>query len=92
MKRFENWSIQMHMGQYKLPLLIGSFTYICGNIYGHEYINNGRRIKSTQITELDVKDRIVRTKDGIYRLGKPDKRYIEWLARKNFSLHYLGLG
>jgi len=92
MKRLENWSIQVHMGQYKYPKDVGSTVYLCGNIYGHELIGNGRRIKSSKITELDINDRIARTSDAIYRLGRPDKWYIEWLRENNCPLKELGLG
>ena len=92
MKRVENWSIQVHLGQYKSPKGVGSTMYLCGNIYGHELIANGRRIKSAKITELDINDRIARTTDAIYRLGRPDKWYVEWLRRNKFSLKELGLG
>ena len=91
MKRVENWSIQVHLGQYKSPKCAGSTIYLCGNIYGDEFITNGRRIKSSKITELDINDRIVRTTDAIYRLGRPDEWYLEWLRRNNFSLKKLGL-
>jgi hypothetical protein len=92
MKRVENWSIQVHLGQYKSPKYAGSTIYLCGNIYGHQLITNGRRIKSSKIIELDINDRIARTADAIYRLGRPDKWYVEWLRRNNFSLKELGLG
>ena len=92
MKRVENWSIQVHLGQFKAPRCVGSAIYLCGNIYGHEFITNGRRIKSSKITELDMSDKIARTTDSIYRLGRPDKWYIEWLRKNNFSLQELGLG
>ncbi len=91
MKRLENWSIQVHLGQYKSPKGDGSTMYLCGNIYGHEVITNGRRIKSSKITELDINDRMARTSDAIYRLGRPDKWYVEWLRRNKFSLKELGL-
>jgi len=92
MRRVENWSLQVHFGQYKSPKYTGSTIYLCGNIYGHEYISNGKRIKSSKIIELDINDKIIRTTDAIYRLGRPDKWYIEWLIRNSFSLQELGLG
>lgn len=92
MKRFENWSIQVHLGQYRPPRLISSTIYLCGNIYGHEHVPNGRRIKSAKLVEIDIRDRIAHTTDAVYRLGRPDKWYVEWLRRNNFSLRELGLG
>jgi len=86
MTRFENWSIQVHLGQYRIPRLTSSALYLCGNVYGHHDIGNGRRIKSSKILGLDIKDKLVQTVDAVYRLGKPDRRYIEWLERNKYSL------
>ena len=83
MTRFENWSFQIDLGQYKSPRFTGSTMYVCGNVYGHDSIPNGRRIKTSRIISLNLKDRIVRTMDGVYRLGRPDRWYIAWLKENN---------
>ncbi len=90
MTRIENWSVQVHFAQYREPKVTGSTLYLCGNVYGHGQIINGRRIKTPRINTIDLKSRLINTEGGAFRLGRPDSWYIAWLKEQNFPINDLG--
>lgn len=83
MIQLENWSIQLHLGQYKEPQLMGSSLSLCGK-------HNGKYIKSSKIVSLNLEDKIIQTQEGNYRLGKPSNGYINWLKLKKYPIRNLG--
>lgn len=87
MPRLENWSIGSEFSNpYQAPELQVRKLY--GEIYDDEFkrFEDGTRIVSSRLVELDLQNNIGQTRNTKYILGKPSEDYLKWLEENDISL------
>ena len=86
MPRLENWYVGNYWDGYQAPELIEN--QLSGEIYGDEKnrFEDGVRIRTSRLIELDIKNKIAQTLNTKYTLGKPSEDYLKWLKENNISL------
>ncbi|GEM_PF-2218709 len=81
----ENWSIQESGNNpFMAPELRSKI--LCGNVYNHPRIEDGKYVHTSSIqssVDLDLIKGIVKTRNTTYQLGKIDRRYLEYCEENN---------
>lgn len=85
MPKLENWSIVKEDSNPFLAPEIRGFI-LKGNIYNDNRFQNGSLIVTSTIQEINIKNRVARTRNTLYRLGEPSKNYLKWLKDNGKSL------
>lgn len=78
MAKLENWSIGVSRSNPFTPPEMKA-KFLMGNVYGHDDFEDGTQIGTSTIKSLDIKNRIAKTKNTTYNLGKPSQAYLEYL-------------
>jgi len=85
----ESWAVRQvpYDDPYMAPELknIVAGQALTGYVSGHPNCPDGP-ITTTRLMELDTKQRWARTKNTIYRLGKPDPEFVAWLKVEGHTL------
>jgi len=59
-------------------------TCLKGNVYGHPRFNDGDCVTTTAIEKIE--GRIITTYSGsIYRLGRPNQKWLHWLKKNGYT-------
>lgn len=87
MPRLENWSIVGDFNPYQAPEC--RVRQLNGEIYDDEMgrFEDGRRIISSRIMELDIINNFAQTRNTKYILGKMSDDYAEWLEFNKIELN-----
>lgn len=86
MPRLENWSIGNMREGFLSPL--SDDKQLHGVIYDDEFgrFKDGKRILTSKLKELDIKNNYAQTLNTKYTLGMPSEDYLKWLEEHNMSL------
>ncbi len=80
--RLENWFFSTQDSPYTPPEY--ATRSICGEVYGSRTFNDGDRVTTSVVIELDELNKTITTKSGSkYELGKPDSKWVDWV-KKNY--------
>ncbi len=94
MVRLENWSVTERVtnnGPYDAPELLTRFSALHGDAYGHTRFDDGTRITSNRIVEIDIARGYARTASGTeYELGSINPDYKQWLDARNMAIDIEG--
>lgn len=84
--RLENWSIVGDFYPYKAPEL--QYRKLQGEIYDDEKkrFDDGRCVRTSPLTELNLKNNYAQTLNTKYILGKVSKDYLKWLEENDMTL------
>lgn len=86
MTKLEGWAVQMDMtNPYKAPeqRRVG----LTGVVEGHHRIGDGQFITTSRAVWLDLHKNQALTETGtLYRLGKPDPKWLEWMTKNGYKL------
>lgn len=76
MIQIEDWEMRYRNDDgYTAPELL--VMVLIGTVFGHPKHKDGEKVRTTRIVKIEKN--IVETRSGsIYRLGKPNKKYIKW--------------
>ena len=82
--RLEGWSVSTELTDlYKPPETI--LTFLCGAVYGHSKWDDGHRISTSYIKDVD--GNLVTTSSGsVYELGEPDPLFVQWCKDNNLHV------
>lgn len=73
--KLENWYVSSsNVSPYASPEQ--RTMVVCGEVYGHLRFTDGHRITTSSVKEIH-KDGLVETQNTLYKLGKPDPKYVE---------------
>ena len=86
MPRLENWSVGNLWDGYQVPGLLEN--QLRGIVYDDEKnrFEDGERITTSLLKELNVKDKYAQTLNTKYILGEPSEDYLKWLEENNIFL------
>jgi hypothetical protein len=56
---------------------------IHGNVYGHSLHKDGTPVITSEIVKVNGKE--ITTRNNIYKLGDPEKDYINWMKENNIK-------
>ncbi len=77
--RIENWSITSVGGDYDPPEC--RHMQVQGNVYEHPLHSDGKYVRTSDVRAVNGRE--VTTKhSGVYTLGEPDPKYIEWCRQQ----------
>jgi len=63
---------------------------LCGNVLGHPELKECEEIISSEIINLDLKNRMVETRNSIYILkGPPEENWVNYLINSGYDLNFL---
>lgn len=84
MIRLEGWSMIYDPNPYLPPeVKVGR---LVGAAYGHPSFEDGDRIVSSPIVEINVRKGFAKTRSGSeYILGRPNPDWVEWLKENEFT-------
>jgi len=86
MPRLENWSVGSIWNGFQAPEL--EEKQLRGAVYEDEFnrFEDGMRIQTSLLVELNLKDGYAQTLNTKYILGNPSEDYLKWLEDNNMSL------
>lgn len=85
MPRLENWSIITNSkNPFFAPELQSRSLH--GNVYGHPNFNDGDPVSTSTLKEFDYKNRVAKTRNTEYELGKISEEYQKCLEENNINL------
>lgn len=74
MAKLENWSlITINENEFVAPEM--RERVLLGNVYDREGFDNGERVRTSLVQEIDVCNNMAYTINTIYELGEPSKEY-----------------
>jgi len=84
MPRLENWSIRYWCGAALFAAPEQQSKHLAGNVYGHYKHEDGKKVVTSSIRDINPELRTVETKSGsTYTLGAPDPKWLIWLAEND---------
>jgi hypothetical protein len=92
MPHLENWSVNYTLYDvFAAPE--GVRKHLCGYVYGHTSHDDGKRVATSAIEDIDTERKLIKTRSGSnYTLGEPNPAWIEWLNSEgiydNFFPHF----
>ena len=85
MSRVENWAIIYdELDPYKAPEQ--RVARLTGNLYGDHRCAEGEKVTTSRITSIDMREKIIKTKNTTYKLGKIDDSFYKFIQDNNFKL------
>ena len=80
----KNWST---VGGSSNPYLAPELQTLClrGEVYGHPKHEDGKRIHSSPVVDLDIDNNTARTLNTEYVLDGPDPQWLAWLKEHNYE-------
>lgn len=85
MSKLEDWSITHEDSNLFIAPELLSY-HLNGIVYGHERMDDGRRVTTSRIVNIDLKTMKANTRNSTYKLGKPSEEYLKWLSDNGKSL------
>lgn len=80
--RIEDWAFERY--PYSAPEL--SAMVLIGKVFDHPRYADNSKITTSILMDVDWNKLIATTRSRSYKLGKPDREYVEW-CRQNPSPH-----
>ena len=84
MPHLENWAIAGgFVSVYRAPDRVTR--RLVGVVTGHERLDDGREVTTSELQSIDYEARTARTKNSDYTLGEPDPAWLEWCDENNID-------
>ena len=83
--KLENWYLTVNSDPYTPPE--AASISLVGEVYDHpdERHYDGKPVRTSRVTELDLKNGVAKTMNTTYELGEPDKEWLAWLQENGYG-------